>query len=164
MLRSMTTIATAIAIATPVAAQQHDPADVATLDGIIEAFYDVVSGPAGERPDRERDRYLHHPDALVGMVVIRDGKPAIRSMSLDEYHDAFGGARTAPFYEWELHRTVQRFGAITHVWSTYASSRTPRGEIFARGINSIQLFHDGDRWWIMGWIFDSEREGNPLPG
>lgn len=151
------------AFTTPLAAQQHEPADVATLDGIIAAYYDVISGPAGESPDRERDRFLHHPDALVGIVAIRDGSPELRTMSLDEYHDAFGGARTTPFHEWELRREVQRFGQIAHVWSTYASSREPGGEAFARGINSIQLFHDGERWWIMGWIFDSERRDNPVP-
>jgi hypothetical protein len=30
-------------------------------------------------------------------------------------------------------------------------------------INSIQLFHDGDRWWVMSVLWDNEREGNPLP-
>jgi hypothetical protein len=49
------------------------------------------------------------------------------------------------------------------VWSTYASSREPGGEPLSRGINSIQLYHDGQRWWIMSWIYDREREGNPIP-
>ena len=83
--------------ATPLAAQHEDPADVTTLDGIIAAYYAVVSGPAGEAPDRERDRFLHHPNALVGMVALRDGQPTMRRMTLDEYHDAFGGARSNPF-------------------------------------------------------------------
>lgn len=150
----------------PVEAQtaRADPADVATLDGIIAAYYDVVSGPAGEAADRERDRTLHHPDALVSITGAReDGTPFLRTMSLDEYHDAFGGARSEPFWEYELHRRVLRFGNMATVWSTYASSLEPDGEPFARGINSIQLYHDGERWWITSWIFDSERAGNPIP-
>ena len=39
----------------------------------------------------------------------------------------------------------------------------PDGEVFGRGINSIQLYHDGDRWWITSWIFDQERAGNEIP-
>jgi len=150
----------------PVDAQtaQADAADVATLDGIIAAYYDVVSGPAGGTSDRERDRTLHHPDALVSITGAReDGTPFLRTMTLDEYHDAFGGARAEPFYEYELHREVLRFGNMATVWSTYASSLEPEGEPFSRGINSIQLYHDGERWWITSWIFDSERAGNPIP-
>ncbi len=41
------------------------PEDVQTLDGIIKAYYEVVSGPAGESADRARDESLHHPAALV---------------------------------------------------------------------------------------------------
>ena len=146
------------------AQEASDPADVADLDAIIAAYYDVISGPAGEVADRERDRSLHHPDALVGISgVDGEGQPFLRTMSLDEYHDAFGGARQEAFYEREIHREARRFGNVAHVWSTYASSREPEGEPFARGINSIQLYHDGSRWWIMGWIFDSERQGNPIP-
>lgn len=150
----------------PVEAQTAlaDPADVATLDGIIAAYYDVVSGPAGEMADRERDRTLHHPDAQVSITGAgQDGTPFLRTMTLDEYHDAFGGARSEPFWEYELHREVLRFGNMATVWSTYASSPEPDGEPFSRGINSIQLHHDGERWWITSWIFDSERAGNPIP-
>lgn len=151
-----------------VLAQQPDAiwpdADVATLDAVVGAYYDVISGPAGEAADRARDEWLHHPDALVAITgADGDGRPFIRTMRLGEYHDAFGGARSEPFYEWEIHREVHRFGNIAHVWSTYVSSREPGGEPFARGINSIQLYYDGDRWWITGWIFDSERPGNGLP-
>ena len=71
--------------------------------------------------------------------------------------------RREPFFEWEIHRETETFGAITHVWSTYVSSREPGGEIFDRGINSIQLYNDGERWWILGWVFDRERQDKPIP-
>jgi hypothetical protein len=36
------------------------------------------------------------------------------------------------------------------VFSTYDSGWTEEDpEPFQRGINSIQLFYDGERWWIM---------------
>lgn len=154
----------ALALPSSAVSQTSASDDVTTLDGILAAYYDIVSGPAGSQPDRERDRRIHHPDALVAIAGLdADGRPVLRTMTLDGYHDRFAGPRAEAFYETEIHRVVQRFGNVAHVWSTYASSREPGGEPFSRGINSIQLFHDGDRWWITSWIFDSEREGNPVP-
>jgi hypothetical protein len=84
-------------------------------------------------------------------------------MTLDEYHESFGGRRTTGFHEREIHRQMQRFGNVAHVWSTYETSREPGGTPFTRGINSIQLYCDGSRWWITSWIFDSERRDSPIP-
>lgn len=141
-----------------------DPGDVRTLDDIIRAYYEVVSGPEGEVPDRTRDKTLHLPDAVVGVPDVNaEGHPVLNTMTLDDYHDRFGGRRAEGFYETEIHRVVSRFGNVAHVMSTYASATAPGGEPFDRGINSIQLTWDGDRWWIVSWIFDSERPGNPIP-
>ena len=130
------------------------PEDVATIDGIIRAYYEVVSGPAGERQDVERDRSLHHPDAWVAIAgVDREGNPFVNRSGLDGYHGD-NAPRAQGFWEWETDRVVQRSGNMVNVWSSYASARTEGGEPFARGVNSITLFHDGDRWWIMGWMFD----------
>jgi len=143
---------------------EANPADVATLDDIIRAYYEVVSGPAGESPDRLRDRTLHLPNALVGVPGRSEtGEPKLVTMTLDEYHDRFGGPRSEGFFEVEIHRVVQRFGNIAHVMSTYAASTTPDGNPFVRGINSIQLTWDGERWWIVSWIFDQEGPDNPIP-
>lgn len=84
-------------------------------------------------------------------------------MTLDEYHDRSGGVRTTPFYEWEIHRVTETFGNVTHLWSTYVTSDEEGGRPQSRGINSIQLYFDGDRWWVTSWIFDSERDGNSIP-
>ena len=143
----------------------QDPADVASIDAIIDAYYEVVSGPAGQPADRARDEHLHHPSALIGIPARGDdGQPTIRMITLGDYHDSFGGERQQAFYEWEINRETQRFGNVAHVWSTYASSRSPGGEVFARGINSIELYWDGDRWWITSWSFAQEREGLEVPG
>lgn len=131
------------------------PEDVSTIDGIINAYYEVVSGPAGAVPDIARDRSLHHPQAWVAIAgADEDGTPSVNVMTLDGFYGD-GGPRSEAFYEWETDRAVQRSGNMVHVWSSYASSRTPRGEPFDTGVNSITLFHDGSRWWIMGWMYDS---------
>ncbi len=135
--------------------------DISSLDGIINAYYEVVSGPEGPK-QIERDKSLHHPDAHV-MISGEDqqGKAFLRSMTLDEYHKNAAG--NSAFYEKEIHRKTETYGHITHVWSTYEYTFSPDGPVKGRGINSIQLYHDGDRWWILGWMYDSERKNNPLP-
>jgi hypothetical protein len=53
---------------------------------------------------------------------------------------------------------------VTHRFSTYESrGRAEDPTPFARGINSIQLLNDGQRWWIVTVFWDSERANNPIP-
>jgi hypothetical protein len=153
--RVLPALALAVVLHAPATAQAPRPDDVSSIEGIIRAYYEVVSGPAGERADVARDRSLHHPDAWVAIAGRdEDGAPTIQVMSLDEYHGD-DAPRSQGFWEWETERTVQRSGNLVHVWSHYASARTPGREPFDRGVNSISLFHDGTRWWIMGWMFDT---------
>jgi len=148
-----------------VAQVQPRPEDVATLDAIMKAYYDVVSGPAGSLPDPARDQTLHHPDARITMLDRKaDGTTSAAMITLPEYYQRTGtGPRKEAFFEREIHRVTQRIGSLVHVWSTYESARTPGGKSFSRGINSIQLYWDGKRWWILGWTFDDERNGNKVP-
>jgi hypothetical protein len=67
------------------------------------------------------------------------------------------------FFEREIGRREDRFGNIVHVFSAYESLHTPSDpQPFARGVNSIQLFYDGTRWWIVTVLWDST-EGQPDP-
>ena len=139
-------------------AQEADPADVSSIDAIIAAYYEVVSGPAGAIPDYERDKSLHHPDAWIAIAnVDEDGQPLVRTMTLEGFYGELG-PRAENFYEWEVERSTQRHGNMVHVWSRYASAREPDGEPYTGGVNSITLWHDGSRWWIMGWMFDRSGE------
>ncbi len=137
--------------------------DVGSIEGIVKALYEVVSGPAGSR-DWERERTLLHPGARL-MPTRPEGASAV----VDVFDcDGYIASRTPffaanDFYEVEVAHRVERFGNIAHAWSSYEGRRSPEGEPFLRGINSIQLFHDGDRWWVMSMMWDNERPGNPLP-
>ena len=136
------------------AQQAARPEDVATIDGIIQAYYEVVSGPVGESADAARDHSLHHPDAWVAIAGVDSvGSPIVNVTDLEGYYGD-NAPRQEGFWEWETDRTVSRSGNMVHVWSSYASARTEGGEPYEHGVNSITLFHDGERWWIMGWMFD----------
>jgi hypothetical protein len=141
------------------------PADVATLDGLISAYYDVISGPAGQPRQWSRDRTLYIPEIrFVAMSIGKDGNPLAHKMSHQEFVDASNpGLLKEGFYEKEIHRDTQRFGNIAHIFSTYESRIKADGPVIARGINSIEAFWDGKRWWIASAIWDEERADNPLP-
>jgi hypothetical protein len=139
------------------------PADVETVDGIIKAFYEVISGPAGQPREWARDRTLYVPGVRFVSLGVRNGVPVANVMTHDEYV-----ARTDPglvangFFEVEVDRQSDAFGNMMHVWSTYEYRDSPHGDVLGRGINSIQLYHDGSRWWITAVIWDNERPDNPL--
>jgi len=141
------------------------PEDVGSIDGMIKAYYDVITGPAGRPREWARDRTLYIPDLrFVAMSVDSQGQPVARVQSHQEYVDASdaGMVRTG-FDEHEIHRVTERFGNIAHVFSTYETRREPGGPVIGRGINSIELFWDGKRWWIASAIWDDERPDNPIP-
>jgi hypothetical protein len=140
------------------------PEDVGNLDSLITAYYDVISGPAGQPRQWSRDRTLYIPDIrFVSMSLGKDGKPVPHTMSHQQFVDASDKGLLAGFYEKEVHRTTQRFGNIADVFSTYESRLKADGPVIARGINSIEAFWDGKRWWIASAIWDEERPDNSLP-
>ena len=149
------------------AAATADSADVRSVDAIIAALYDVISGPAGQARNWDRFRSLFIPGArLIPTGGGRGGQPAMaRVMTPDEYATASGPQlERNGFFEREIGRTTDQFGRITHIFSAYDSKRTKEdAQPFARGINSIQLLNDGRRWWIVTVYWDSERADNPIP-
>ncbi|MEP2026282.1 MAG: hypothetical protein ABJH98_11995 [Reichenbachiella sp.] len=139
--------------------------DVNSEDAIIEALYETISGPKGERRDWERLRYLLTPDAkLIPTRPASETKRVPCYLTLDDFiTQGDQWLIENGFFEEEIARKTESFGLITHVWSTYQSKWTPEGEPFARGINSIQLMNDGDRWWIVNLYWAAETDDNPLP-
>jgi hypothetical protein len=141
-------------------------ADVAAVDAIMAALYEVVSGPAGKLRDWDRLRSLFVADGKMGVVGARPGGGfAHRAMSVEDYI-----ARTtkpfseAGFFETELARTADSFGQLTHVFSTYEARRAPTdAKPFVRGVNSVQLYHDGARWWIISLLWRAEDDKLSLP-
>ncbi|HKY61767.1 MAG TPA: hypothetical protein VJP59_12235 [Gemmatimonadota bacterium] len=157
-------LALLVASAAPALAQepigrQADPADVGTIDGIVAAFYDVVSGPPGEPRQWERDATLYGPGTLF---TIADSAGAYRNVTPAEFaRETDGYLVESGFVEREIHRETRRFGRIAQVWSTY-EWRTADGRT-GRGINGLQLVHDAGRWWITHATWDNETPDRPIP-
>ena len=143
-----------------------DPGDVESLDAIIEALYDVISGPAGEDRDWDRFRSLFAEGArLIPTGRNAEGQVRFQVWSPDEYVERAGSSlMESGFFEREIGRVEERFGNIIHVFSTYDSKRSlDDAEPFARGINSIQVLEGNGRFWVVSIFWDSERPDNLIP-
>lgn len=164
LLGALVAPAIACAQAPPAVPPPARTEDVATLDGILLAFYDVISGPAGQPRQWRRDSSLYIPGVRFVAMHVVDGQPVATVMDHGDFVRRVDTAFVRHgFFEREIHRAVRRFGNIAHVLSTYEFRTTERGPVAGRGINSIELFWDGRRWWIAGAIWDDERPGNPIP-
>lgn len=142
------------------------PEDVASMDAILRATYDVLSGPAGQKRDWDRMRSLFVPNAKMGAAV-RTKSGEIKYFGFDvERYIAMDDEILAEkgFFEHELHRHVDTFGNISQVFSTYESRwKLDVAKPFERGVNSFQLFNDGKRWWIVSIYWQGEDEKLKLP-
>ena len=142
--------------------------DVESIDAIIAAAYDVISGPAGKKRDWNRERSLFYPGARLIPTASVPGRNdvALEPQILDV--EAYI-ARAEPllqkgFHETEIARRTEVFGRIAHVWSTYESRHDPSDTApFMRGINSFQLFNDGQRLWILSVYWQHETTEHPIP-
>ncbi len=169
--------------AAPAAAPQAtapaaNPADVASVDSILAALYDVISGPAGKKRDWDRFRSLFAPGARLIPTFARrppgtapdaplTGKEeyGARAFTPDEYMERSRSILEGQgFFEREVARRTEQFGHILHAFSTYeARHKAEDAKPFLRGINSIQLVNDGKRWWIVTVFWEAESAQTPLP-
>ncbi|HVG26701.1 MAG TPA: hypothetical protein VM865_03765 [Acidobacteriaceae bacterium] len=149
-----------------------NPADVQTIDGLMAALYDVISGPAGKPRDWDRFRSLFLPDGRLGVIrpqrEAANGQPArpadavfLTPQDYIDRDDPFFKANG--FFERGIANRVEEFGNLVSVWSTYESRHAASEPPFTRGINSLQLVHAEGRFWIASILWDDERSGVILP-
>ena len=139
---------------------------VATLDCTIATLYSVISGDAGTERNWDLFKYLFHKDAkLIPTGKNNDGKHVARYMTPEDYIKTSGKWLIENgFHEVEINRETQTFGNIAQVFSTYESYKSENDTApFMRGINSIQLMNDGERWWVINIYWMQESKENPIP-
>jgi len=135
--------------------------DVSTLDGIIHALYEVLSGPAGQPRDWERYRTLFVEGArLMPVVAVASSgdKPHVRQLTVEDYIRRVDPIfAVEDFWERETDRQTEVFGRVAHVLSAYESLRRPDAPPFEQGANSMQLFFDDSRWWVVSIMWNTSR-------
>lgn len=167
----MKTIALALALVASTAcfAQGAAPADykadTKTVDSTVKALYDVISGGAGVKRDWARFRNLFAEGARLIPTFKRGEKTMTMLLSAEDYVTRGGPSLEKDgFFESEIGRKVENYGPIAQVFSTYESRMKKDDEKpFERGINSIQLSFDGERWWVQTVLWAGESAAGPIP-
>jgi hypothetical protein len=131
--------------------------DTDTVESIIRRNYELISGLKSEARDWETWKKLHAPGArLIPIEKGDDGERIARVMTPDEFIESRSRILSQmDFYEWETEREERVYGRLAQVWSTYVAAPKPGGEIIRKGVNSIQLWNDGTRWWILSVAWDA---------
>jgi hypothetical protein len=138
--------------------------DVGSIDGIVKAFYEVISGGVGVPRQWSRDKTLYIPDIRFVAMSERGGKIDATVGSHQEYVDGANDFFVREgFVEKEIKRVTKKFGNIAQIFSTYEYSTSGKTKMSGRGVNSIGMFFDGKRWWISSVTWEEERPNNPIP-
>ena len=138
--------------------------DLISPEAIVTAFFQSGSGPAGPR-DFDRMRSLFAPGARV--ITIRrpqTGPATQRSRSIDEYiEESRQYLMSNGNFESIKKVWVEQYANLAHIFCSFEARKSPKEEVFYRGVGSFQLLWDGSRWWIVTAYWQGERPGEPLP-
>jgi hypothetical protein len=138
--------------------------DTRSIESTVQVLYEVISGDPGSPRNWDRFRNLFKPEArLIPTRKDDQGNLTIKAMTPDEYVQLFSSRISTGFFERELSRKVEEYGSVVHVFSTYETKEKKDGPVTNRGINSIQLFKDKDRYYVVNIFWCAESMGFPLP-
>lgn len=143
---------------------EADTADVASIDQIVKAYYATTSGPAGKR-DWARYRSLFQPKAQINARVFNvSGKLQYVAGTVDEYIGMVDEYfQINGFFEMEIGRSVHHYRDVAHVFSAYDAKLATNQKSYHRGVKSIQLVFDRNRWWIVNVLYNNESAREPIP-
>jgi hypothetical protein len=153
-------------VVAPTAIPPANPADVQSVDAIVAALYDVISGPGEKVRDWNRFYSLFNVGGrLIATGTRANGTKFIRVLTPVEYVTASAPAMArAGFFERETGRTGETYNGISQVFSAYESRNAPTdANPIESGINSIQLYNDGTRWYIVSVFWAGASNGAPVP-
>ncbi|MDN3667500.1 hypothetical protein ACFFU1_09935 [Algibacter miyuki] len=140
--------------------------NVATIENIVASFYSSISGKVDEQRNWKLFKLLFRGDAkLIPAGKNNEGEYQVSYLKPADYIKNSGKWLVANgFIEKEVNREVDVFGKMAHVFSTYEGYTSDSDEEPSlRGINSFQLAHDGERWWIVNVFWTQETYIHPIP-
>lgn len=142
--------------------------DLESIDAIIRAWYASISFPAGKLPDYRRLRTLFHSGARITPPRADDALTA-EVLDVESFLERSQGIimgselERRGFVQQEVFRSVEGFGNVAHVLSTYESRLADERQPFERGINSVQLLKQGHGWEVLNMMWEIERKDLAIP-
>jgi hypothetical protein len=139
--------------------------DTSSIESVIHAFYEVISGFASEKRNWEKMRSLFVPGASLVPSSVVCGTSLPSAIDIEAYIQRLAGFLSQyDFFETGLIHHIEVYGNIASVISTYEARHTPNEpEPFRRGVNFILLLSDGNRWWLTSMIWKDETKDNSIP-
>ncbi len=140
--------------------------DSKSIQNILDAYYDCISGPIGEVRDFERLKNLFHPEArlIYSNWSEESGKACtLIFKTVSEFIEKLGYLDKKGFYEHEVSNITHSFSSIAQVFSTYQFRAEDNSIPPGKGITSYEIFFDGDRYWIMSMFWVAENEKYKIP-
>lgn len=155
----------------PLAAQNSSSsptyaADTESIQQVIDAYYDCISGPIGEVRDFDRLRNLFHPAArLIYSYWNKESNKANLMIfnTVEEFIPKLDYLDKKGFFEHEISNITHDFSAIAQVFSSYAFRAEDNSIPNGQGITSYELFYDGSRYWIMSMFWAAENAKYKIP-
>ena len=142
------------------------PEDVSSIEAIVKADYECVSGGIGVARQWARDFSLYDPFArsFVPSKDEKTGAPVIWHPTQQEYADESDAQLVRDgFSEHEVAHKIYKYGNVATVFSSYEVSVARTGKLYSRGVNIYQLYYAANRWWISSVSWDAENNINPIP-
>lgn len=166
-------LAAVLTVPGSLAAQTYPlPGDVESPEALLAAIYDTFQRAPGENINWDRFRSFYAPGAvMIPNVEQTDGE--WRIMSVDEFvawidgifaeHSPIGSPQDHGLAEDQIHYTMERYGDVVTVMSTYERHPYDSEEIDGRGINAMIFVQNDGRWWIASVAWDEESGAGPIP-
>jgi len=151
-------------VAVPVIAPK--PEDVGSIEAIVTADYECISGGVGVARQWSRDLTLYDPNARFFESSTDPKTHAIKTWtpSQQEYTDATDGQFVkSGFTEHEVAHKIFHYGNVATVLSSYEGRLASSDKLISQGVNVYQLYFDGKRWWISSVSWDGNLDPSLIP-
>lgn len=138
--------------------------DTKSIDAIVKAIYESITFPEGEEPNLERFRHLFAPHASFIRITPEGMIKTEVEGFISSFKERIKSGKLKSFTESEISRRTNVYAHIAQVFSVYEKIMNPHDQSNpVRGINSLQLYHDGERWWISSITWEDEQSNNLIP-
>jgi hypothetical protein len=135
-----------------------------SVEATVDKLWAALSNDPGKAADITTLREIFHPQARIYGVSMKTGQPQLRVFEAKDFIEQYASPSAEGFYEREVHRSVDRYEELAHVFSTVESRKDRDAkEPSAIGVNSLQLYKDSGGWRIVTLYYQLEKAATPIP-
>jgi len=139
-----------------------DSLSVKSIDGIVNAAFNILSKLEGDVRNLEKIRNLYLPTAKFTILNHpTDSIPlTYESVSLEEFFEYMQDEQEyyeKGFSQYELGKVINQYNGIANVFQSFYAKDSENQEV--KGITSYQLLYFNERWWISDVLWTTDSNG-----